>query len=150
MKRRLTKIDAAEFLGCHPVTIGALEAQGMPAEFPALPAPNGDDKSESESRWTASRRELAALWNVHPDTLSRWLAEGLRAAVVERRGKNEPIFDVRIALRWKLARDGELNALVLEDFLACVQGDITAVHVLSPLYSFMREPEPEVPKRRKK
>jgi len=67
--------------------------------------------------------------------------ESKGAAVVERRGRNEPLFDTRLAWRWKLAHDNRLSELVQEDFKACVAGGIAAVHVLSPIYAFMRRDE---------
>jgi phage terminase Nu1 subunit (DNA packaging protein) len=134
---KLTKIDLAEVFGVHTLVVDAWRERGMPAETP-VSGPNGDN-GDDQNRWTVSRRELAKLWDVHPDTLSRWLPEGLGAAVLERRGKNEPMFDVRLAWRWKLARDNRLCEVVLEDFKACVDGGIAAVHLLTPIYAFMRD-----------
>jgi phage terminase Nu1 subunit (DNA packaging protein) len=141
MSERLTRDQVAELYGVASVTVDAWTARGLPTVPPEIGGRPGRETRARRS-WRISRRALAASWDVHPDTLSKWMAEGLGAAIVDRGRKGEVWLDLRLATRWREAAEGRLERLVLDDFKACAAAGVAAVHALSPLYA-RRETEEE-------
>jgi len=137
MRKTLTEAEVAQWFGIHPVTVPTLAGLRplAPSEVASAkrlergaPAKQGD-----RGPWEVTRRELAEMLDVHPDSVSRWIPEGLGAAVIDRQAKGELVFDLRIAWRWWLAKHGLLNQLVLDDFKACSSAGVVAVHAWSAL-----------------
>lgn len=150
----MTRSELAEFYGVAVVTVDLWVAQGMPMSSGASGGPAGEPSRWSRS-WDVSRRELAELFSVHPDTVTRKLRDGLSAAVVERGGRGEElIFDLRLAHRWWLAAEGHLAQIVLDDYTACARAgglamaQLSAAPVLNRLMSSHGNPTQKQPRRR--
>lgn len=133
----ITAAELAEILGIHPVTIDA-DLSRDPG-LRACIVEHGECSAVEEGipqparGWLVDRRELARSWNINPDTLSKWLADGLAAAIVEEGPRGRQLFDRRLAERWKMAR-GEGDKLTLRDMMACARvGMRPALHRLVPL-----------------
>lgn len=138
----MTRWELAEFFGVAPVTIKSWEDAGMPCVEPK--AGNDSTGPSSPRSWEISKRGLARAWKVHSDTLSKWMAMGLGAAINRRGPRGEVFLDRRIAERWKQAYDGRLNALVLEDFSVCAAAGVFALHALSPMSLIKPDDETDV------
>jgi phage terminase Nu1 subunit (DNA packaging protein) len=112
----LSREELAELWGIGPLTVDSWTAQGMPALDAAGARVNGS-RGRARRDWSITRKDLAAMWDVHPDTLTRWMREGLAGAVVAPGGRSEEMrLDLRLAHRWKLAKDRLLQDAVLDDF----------------------------------
>lgn len=107
----MTREENAEFHGVSPACIDWWTRRGMPTVENGGGPGTGDDLQNRPPRdWRVTRRELATLLKVHQDTISRKLADGLAAAVVKRGRHGEAmVFDLRLAYRWWLASEGQLN-----------------------------------------
>jgi hypothetical protein len=127
-----TREQIAEQHRVHPVTVDLWTSMGMPT---AGEAPDSGDPRHGVAPpldWRISRRKLAAQWGRHPETLSHWInAEGLKAAVVVEGGHGrETYLDERLATIWFLARENRLDQITREDFMACSEHGIVALHQL--------------------
>ena len=75
----LTRKELAEMFGISPITVDLWQSQGMPtAGFAdeATPSKPGSGAPGARRSWKISRRDLAASWAVHIDTISKWTSKG--------------------------------------------------------------------------
>lgn len=89
---------------------------------------------------TLTRREVAGLLNLHPDTITKQLVEGLGCAVTRWGGRGKPmIFSAEMVKRWDRARSCRCGAqgrsckacaLVLED------AQLVAEHLLETRHGY--------------
>ena len=122
----ITREEVAELFGVAPVTVDAWTNKGMPIVRTRTAR---SDRAAGRRSWEVTRRDLAVKWDVHVDTISKWLTDGLGAAIIKQhRGKL--VFDFRVATRWKAAYDKTLNAQVLDDFAACAKAGVFALHAI--------------------
>ena len=121
----ITREEVAELYGVAPVTVDAWTSRGMPS----VQRRTAGTAQPRQHSWEVTRRDLAVKWDVHVDTISKWLTDGLGAAIIKQhRGKL--VFDFRVATRWKAAYDRTLNAQVLDDFAACSKAGVFALHAI--------------------
>jgi len=137
-KLKATREEVAELYGVAPATVDMWTALGMPTLL--APSSRSAERAAGPRSWEITRRELGALLNLHPDTITKKLPEGLAAAVVKRgpRG-SDLILDARLALRWYLASEKLLADVVLDDFRACASRSIVALSQLSAAAFFYRQ-----------
>jgi hypothetical protein len=134
----LSRERLAVLFGVSPFCVDRWDAQGLPAAFGVRMGgpPEGPVAAwrSDPTAWHSSRRDTAKLLGTHVDTLTKKLPDGLEAAVVHRGPRGEPmVFDARVALRWKFASEGVLNAMVLDDLRACARVSAFALSQLSAL-----------------
>jgi phage terminase Nu1 subunit (DNA packaging protein) len=113
MALTLTGSQLAESLGVLPVTVEHWREQGCPAVVDADGTP-AQNTLKGRRWWRVSRRRLAALMDVHADTLThrQWLA----AAVIEPGGRGkEKFYDVRRAVRAEWEERGFMKSVREED-----------------------------------
>lgn len=150
MERLLTREQLAELHGVSPATVSLWEREGMPSITGEAGPHRGGRLRGGPHPWHATRREVAELLGVHADTLTRKLRDGLAAAVLEPGGQGaEMIFDLRLAYRWWLAAEGQLNRVVLDDFRACAQAGTLALSQLPATALLHGQAQPERRPRRR-
>ena len=136
MNREMTRDELAEFFGISTCLVDEWATSG---KIYALPDDQGEPPAARRPfDWHVSRRDLAKLFQVHPDSITRMLTQGLKAAVLEPGGRGkELIFDLRLAWKFWLAEHGQLDALVKEDFRACSERGRLAIEHL-PIHPIVR------------